>query len=246
MYSRKLFKDLLDAMRHGGKAVHVDQTVDAQKVAPPPLKKNYPKIDYWYYKQYTEESNRRDAEAKMAKLSNERNEDNRKDDRGHSSDGENVMFWHLQDETGRVLDWIEVDAIRGASRHFWRLLYEDYAGKLPSPWRKVDAKAQTRFYEEIEALYPLLKLCEGHWKARSICTNGYSQWHKNHTKTEPSFKCNSEEPTLSDSDSQAVCPAKRSSVAPPPATSNKKARSKSSQYTIYLILNRSRSYKGAR
>lgn len=227
IHSRKSFKDLLEVMRQGGKAVHVDQAVDTQKHTPsesPMQKKNYPKIDYWYYKQYTEESNRRDEDAGG----------NRKEGRGRSSDGKNVMFWFLQDETGRVLESIEVDSIREASRYIWRMLYEDYEGKLPCPWRKVDSRAQSRFYEEIEDQYPILKLCDGHWKARSICTNGYSQWYKTHTssKKKTSIKCDSET-TLPDN--QPICPAKRTSETPPPAESepNKKARGKSSKNTTY-------------
>jgi hypothetical protein len=210
-------------MRQGGKMVHIDQTVDAQMPVPPPTKppmqrKDYPKIDFWYLKQY-----------KALK------DEKPKGGRGRNIEGENVMFRFLQDETGQVLEGKEVDAICEASRHFWRVLYQDYDGNLGCPWREVDARAQLRFYEEIEEQYPLLKFCEGHWKARSICTNGYSQWHSTYSKKQISIKCNSEEATLSDSDSQAVCPAKRSSEAPPRANSNKRARSKSSKHTIYLF-----------
>jgi hypothetical protein len=132
------------------------------------------------------------------------------------------MCWYLEDDSGRMLTPREVKSIRKSARRIWRVFYEESSGTLPSPWGHVHLQIQSRFYEEIESKYPILRLCHAHWKACKLCTQGYSQWYASHTKPKKSPKNEQVEATSSEVD--PVRPAKRSIDNPVPAPLSKRAR----------------------
>lgn len=93
--------------------------------------------------------------------------------RKHKSKGKNVTFWHFQHPDSTVLNYNEVKSIR-------KDLQEDLEETLQqawATWRTLDDNLpdrQLEFYFKIEAKYPLLRLCENHYKAELIPFSDYS------------------------------------------------------------------------
>jgi hypothetical protein len=210
----------MDAVRQGlgGNAAQPNQPTETQKTELTPLnQQDYPNINYWYEEDYNEEVHARKALVIQ-------NAESQRPHRGprRANEGENVMCWYLEDHSGRTLTRREVKPIRETARRIWRVFYEQSSGTLASPWGKVNLDIQTRFYEEIESKFPILRLCHAHWKACKICTQGYSQWYSTHTKPKKSPKNEQVEATSSVVD--LVRPAKRSIDDALPAPLNKRAR----------------------
>jgi hypothetical protein len=127
---------------------------------------DYPDITYWCKRVQLDEKNR---QLEFAKSSPGRK-------RKRKSKGKNVAFWHFQHRDGTVLDYEEVKSIRKDSKKIWRKLCNKY-GPIGAPWTTISPDRQLEFYIKIEAKYPLLQLCENHYKAKSISFSNYSHWY---------------------------------------------------------------------
>ena len=91
------------------------------------------------------------------------------------SEDENVNFWHVQHEDGTELSGEEVAKIRAKTKKIWRTLCDKH-GPMGSPWTLISPTCQLKYYLKIEAKYPILRLCENHYKAESIAFTDYSHW----------------------------------------------------------------------
>jgi hypothetical protein len=127
---------------------------------------NYPEITYWHKHVQLDKKNR---QLEFTKASP-----------GHKSKskskGKNIAFWHFQHRDGTVLDYKEVKSICKDSKKIWRKLCNKY-GPIGVPWTTISPDRQLEFYIKIEAKYPLLRLCENHYKAESISFSDYSHWY---------------------------------------------------------------------
>ena len=138
----------------------------------PPLNpKDYPKVEYWTKKSHRDAVNEREEFGKKKRKGKSR--------RGHRPRGdvENICFWHFQYEDGTVLDGPTVAEIRRESKKIWRRLCQDR--RIGAPWSSIDPTHQMKFIVEIEAKFPLLRLCDNHYKAESIAYTDYSHWYDN-------------------------------------------------------------------
>ena len=130
---------------------------------------DYPNIDYWEKGAQLDEKARRAELAKSVKPSRRRG-------RGRPNPNENLTFWHFQHSDGRVLDGDEVSAIRRESKKIWRGLCHRY-GPIGAPWSTISPDRQLEFYIKIEEKFPILRLCEHHYKAETIAFADYSHWY---------------------------------------------------------------------
>ncbi|KAH9011116.1 hypothetical protein EDB84DRAFT_1569964 [Lactarius hengduanensis] len=125
----------------------------------------YPHINYWF-------KHLRRAEFKRRKEFSQGHTR-----RGPAPAGENREFWFLEDEDGTMLDGYEVARIRAESKVIWESMCKKY-GRLGLPWGRVGSERHREFWRRIEAKYPVLLLCDSHYKANSIATQDYTHWYQ--------------------------------------------------------------------
>jgi hypothetical protein len=214
IYTRKLYDSLLEALRQG-RTVHSGKDAETESKPPPPpsmQRGDFPGVRYWYQEEYTRERDRR-------RTSPDYQEGPR--GRGRARDGENVSMWFIEDHSGNPVDGNMASRIRDHTRLLWRMMYEEYNRDPGSTWKRVDPKAQNHYYQEMESKFPVLRLCEGNWKSRMICTLTYTQWYKRHLKNNP---IKYEEGTLPEN--EAARTQKRPADASPTLEASKKSKGK--------------------
>jgi hypothetical protein len=140
----------------------------------PPLSQvDYPLVKYWERKVWkTVAGTRKDTSEVQAKTGS----------RGgsRSSKGENVMMLYIEDANGMPIDGNIAGGIREHARSIWRSLYE--RGIAPETWGQATMEVREKYCREMESEYPVLRLCNNHWKVNAIATAIYSQWHRTYDK----------------------------------------------------------------
>ncbi|KAI9436449.1 hypothetical protein H4582DRAFT_2058743 [Lactarius indigo] len=143
---------------------------------------DFPTINYWFKHQRRAEFNRRKEFSPNGSMR-----------RGPVATGENRQFWFLKHEDGTMLDGHEVANIRAFSREIWASMCDKYRpiGQL---WGKVKPWHHREYWWRVEAKYPILRLCDSHYKANSIPTIDYTHWYQmrypdNETPTDSIRKC---------------------------------------------------------
>jgi hypothetical protein len=137
---------------------------------PPPLSQlNYLLVRYWNRKIWKSiAGTRKDTFEVQTK--------NRSCGGTRSSKGENVMMLYIEDANGTPIDGNTASGIRELARSIWRNLYE--RGIAPETWGQATMEVCEEFCREMESEYLVLRLCNYHWKANTIATAIYSQWHR--------------------------------------------------------------------
>ncbi|KAI9442343.1 hypothetical protein H4582DRAFT_2054808 [Lactarius indigo] len=82
-----------------------------------------------------------------------------------------------QYEDGTMLDGHEVANIRAYSREIWASMCDKY-GPIGQPWGKVKPWHHREYWRRVKAKYPILQLCDSHYKANSIPTIDYTHWYQ--------------------------------------------------------------------
>ena len=154
------FSLALGALCQVSKKIIQDTTPEKQEL--------HPKVIYWQKHMYLDERYRQDELAKQGIEPPHRGWRPKVD-----SKTKNVSFWHLQRDNGVVLMGDKEKQIWAEAKKMWRTLCNTY-GPIRSPWTSIALKHQLEFYIDTEAMYPLLRLCENHDKAETIC---YSDYH---------------------------------------------------------------------
>ena len=93
-----------------------------------------------------------------------------------SSRGENVMMLYVEDASGTPIDGNIASDMRDFARSIWRSLYE--RGIAPETWGQATKEVREEFCRDMETEYPVLRLCDNHWKANALATTIYSQWYR--------------------------------------------------------------------
>src|SRR5712691_7937196 len=52
----------------------------------------------------------------------------------------------------------------------------------PQKWSDASRSLQDEYAHDMEKKWPLLQLCDHHWKAHYLATKNYPQWYKHHHK----------------------------------------------------------------
>ena len=141
---------------------------------PSPLSQmDYPLVKFWEKKSWKNfSSTRKDASEVETKAGA----------RGgtRSSRGENVMMLYVEDASGTPIDGNIASGMRDLARSIWRSLYE--RGIAPETWGQATKEVREEYFQDMESNYPVLRLCDNHWKANSLATTIYSQWYKTYDK----------------------------------------------------------------
>ncbi|KAF8273897.1 hypothetical protein EI94DRAFT_1794924 [Lactarius quietus] len=124
---------------------------------------------------------------------------------------DNIAFWHFQHEDGTVLDGKEIKKIHKEAKIQWKLLSDKY-GDIGSPWTTVSPTPQLNFCLRMEDKFPLLHLCDDHYKALTIVYTDYSHqyltWVKSKMKCKCPCKCRARSKTKSKSKGKSKSPSK--------------------------------------
>ncbi|KAF8260471.1 hypothetical protein EI94DRAFT_1706264 [Lactarius quietus] len=165
----------------------------------------YPDIDYWYKHDQLDERKQQEE----FKSNNRATGDSRQGPRPETDD--NVAFWHFQHEDGTVLDGEEIRKIRKEAKIQWKLLSDKY-GDIGSLWMTVSPTPQLDFCLRMEDKFPLLCLCDDHYKALTIAYADYSHWYlkwvKSKVKCKCPCKCGARSKTKSKSKGKSKSPSK--------------------------------------
>ncbi|KAF8264151.1 hypothetical protein EI94DRAFT_1806201 [Lactarius quietus] len=174
-----------------GTMPHV-QTEELQEPTPKEPE-GYPDIDYWYKCDQLDEWKRREE----FKSNNRATVDSRRGPKPETDD--NVAFWHFQHKDGTVLDGEEIRKIWKEAKIQWKLLSDKY-GDIGSLWTTDEDK------------FPLLRLCNDHYKALTITYADYSHWYlkwvKSKVKCKCPCKCGARSKTKSKSKGKSKSPSK--------------------------------------
>ena len=94
------------------------------------------------------------------------------------AEAKNVAFWYFQEEDGTELSNKAVEGIRASAKTiWWDLCDQNNRTPIGGPWGKVSPRHQLQYFLRIEAKYPILRLCENHYKAESIPHRDYTHWY---------------------------------------------------------------------
>lgn len=130
---------------------------------------DYPLVNYWEKKVWKiVAGNKKDTSDIQTKGSS----------RGgtRASKGENVMMLYIEDATGSPIDGNIASGMRDFARCIWRSLYE--RGIAPETWGQATKEVRDEYSREMESEYPVLQLCDNHWKSHALATAIYSQWYR--------------------------------------------------------------------
>jgi hypothetical protein len=136
---------------------------------PPLLQHDYPLVKYWEKRVWK-------GVAGSKKDTSEVQTKNGSRGGTRSSKGENVMMLYIEDADGLPIDGNIAGGMREFARSIWRSLYE--RGIAPETWGQATKEVREEYCQEMESEYPVLRLCNNHWKANALATAIYSQWRR--------------------------------------------------------------------
>ena len=88
---------------------------------------------------------------------------------------------YVVDESGVPVDGYQASHICSVARSNWEYLASN--GLAPEKWKTFcSADVANWFHREMEAQFPLLRLCQGHWKSNQIAIDNYPNWCVNRLK----------------------------------------------------------------
>lgn len=129
----------------------------------------YPKIRFWTKQEWKDyEASRKDSSDLVATSGLKGGT--------RAALGENVRVQYVEHADGKMVDGGMAIEIRDHARKIWRGLWSH--GLAPRTWGAATQQVEDAFICSMEERFPVLKLCDNHWKARKIATENYSQWFK--------------------------------------------------------------------
>ena len=164
---------LTAALTNNGKRPHPDNMDDLltpiqfhsdngeqHSTAPPPLScTQFPHMKFWTKEEWrASKITRKDT----SKINNTEN-----------APGGPTTYLKLED--GTPAPRTMATSIQKTARSIWIGLFK--CGKAPSKWGQASRETEDEYVHGMEKRWPILHLCEGHWKAIQIATTNYPQWY---------------------------------------------------------------------
>jgi hypothetical protein len=87
----------------------------------------------------------------------------------------------VTDRNGRHLQYL-MKGIRKTARRIWTELAKRPNNWIATTFNKNGLDFKDDYVNTIEEIYPCLKLCSRHWKAKQIGISAYSHWYKNRSR----------------------------------------------------------------
>ena len=91
--------------------------------------------------------------------------------------GENVTSRYLEDEHGQVINGHVLMEMRALARQVFQHLHSQ--NLAPRTWTKASIVAHQYYRNSMNAQFPILRLCEGHWKVDKLAIDSYPGWYRN-------------------------------------------------------------------
>jgi hypothetical protein len=161
--SSEAYNALLKAIPGAAVGENVGINQDAFSMPPPLCQKDYPKIKFWFKRQWTEFTNNQPANALSSR------------GRSRASQGINVAMQYVELEDGTVIDGDRATEMRKFARGVWVSFAKN--GAPPSKWGQADVQARQQYINSLSSRFPELRLCDLDWKAEQIATDNYPSWY---------------------------------------------------------------------
>jgi hypothetical protein len=129
---------------------------------------DYPKIKFWFKRQWTEFSNDQPKNATSGLQAR---------GRGRAAQGINVTMQYVELEDGTVISGDRATEMRKFARAIWVSFSK--TGVPPSKWGQADIQTRQQYLSEMGSCFPELRYCDLEWKIDQIATNNYPSWYTN-------------------------------------------------------------------
>jgi hypothetical protein len=132
----------------------------------PLRQEDYPKIKFWFKRQWTEFLNDHPVNATSGPQAR---------GRSRAAQGINVSMQYVQLEDGTTISGDRATEIRKFARAIWVSFSK--TGAPPSKWGQADIQTRQQYVSGIESRFPELRLCDLEWKSDQIATDNYPSWY---------------------------------------------------------------------
>jgi len=134
----------------------------------PLCQEDYPKIKFWFKRQWTEFSNVHATNAASGPQAR---------GRSRAAQGINVTMQYVELEDGTVVGGDRATEMRKFARAIWVSVSK--AGPLPSKWGQADVQTRQQYLSAMGSRFPELRFCDLDWKIDQIATDNYPSWYSN-------------------------------------------------------------------
>jgi len=134
----------------------------------PLRQEDYPKIKFWFKRQWTEFSNDHPTNATSGVQAR---------GRSRAAQGINVTMQYVELEDGTVISGDRATEIRKFARAIWVSVAK--TGAPPSKWGQADIQTRQRYLSSMGSRFQELRFCDLEWKVDQIATDNYPSWYTN-------------------------------------------------------------------
>ncbi|KAJ7246890.1 hypothetical protein B0H12DRAFT_1073053 [Mycena haematopus] len=157
-------------------------------------RKEYPDVVFWTRRRFNE-SQKTKAVATMNSMPGKRG-------RSRAAQDINVMTQYLEKTDGSIVSGNEAATIRATQITIWNQILQTSPSNLPRTWKQASITVVNYHRAELYTAYPLLRLCESHWKADLLATTSYPSWYKKNVKSKSKSTKPAKRPAADSSDSE--------------------------------------------
>ena len=140
----------------------------ANQALEPLCQENYPKIKFWFKRQWIAFSNDHPTNATSGPQAR---------GRSRASQGINVSMQYVELEDGTVISGDRATEIRNFAHAIWVSISK--TGPPPSKWGQADIQTRLQYLSAIGSRFPELRFCDLEWKIEQIATDKYPLWYTN-------------------------------------------------------------------
>lgn len=134
----------------------------------PLRQEDYPKIKFWFKRQWTEFSNDHSTNGTSGLQAR---------GRSRAAQGINVSMQYVELEDGTVISGDRATQIRKFARAIWVSVSK--TGAPPSKWGQADIQTRQQYLSTMGSRFPELRFCDLEWKMDQIATDNYPSWYTN-------------------------------------------------------------------
>jgi hypothetical protein len=150
-------------------------------------RKDYPRVRYWSTKDWKEDS----SDAMIV------NELPATKGKSRVTKGINVTGRFVEEADGTIVNGHQISDMRYLATQVFNQLLKHNAA--PPKFKSIQCDAFQFFLYEMYTNFPMLRLCEGHWKAIRLGSSTYSGWYRNHVSDPEGKAIKAEETTRENS-----------------------------------------------
>jgi hypothetical protein len=165
------YNALLNTLRSlplGTMAIQGDVKANQEVFSAPLRQEDYPKIKFWFKRQWTEFSNSHPTNSISGPQAR---------GRSRAAQGINVSMQYVELEDGTIISGDRATEIRKFARAIWVSISKTDAP--PSKWGQADIQTRQKYLSSMGFRFPELRFCDLEWKSDQIATDNYPSWYTN-------------------------------------------------------------------